>query len=1128
MAFQRLVKFRGRKLFVLRLILIWIFQVLPFFVAGNVTTNPVRAELTMRNYSSSHSMQNTSVILPSRNQSLALNVIKNRLLVSHENRTSDEESVSGREAKSLPTPSKFIGVDEDGTHNPEDLIRKALINHTLEHGGEEDLDKLVFSTLPEGSKLILRTVKIIRTDENGEPMDDAEDTQPTYWDVTLANATDTVLDNEEEAPEDEEEESEEGSEEEEDEKQPKDIIAHKKKSDLESSGSHSSANYHHLTNHGGSGREKEIGKAHYHGNTHGKTHKQTHTDTKGKNVKPYHGTEKGLTDYANDAEKSNKNEGERFKSSKRKNKGRKVSGFKRIYHKEEFQRTEHFFDDEEANRIAESFGLSEAKEGNNQGTKGDKRKYHGVRTEHLDGKKLKNEYGTRDGYDKGQHTSYKDHEKHNLHSNYGKSMSQSHGSAPHQHESYHPHNGHAQNTDYHPNHNYHGSYSSPRHNAVLKVPTSVADHIGNGKHSDAYRGTIVSAPMATSFTVTEYTTMAEPSSTPDDPSLVSVLAKTLNRFPMPRFTHGNFSDTIHNFNRTMHGVGRKQPQRKEPREKKMFFSPKYRPIKEDDIPPITTIRIPVKTFKPVPLDAVPYQVTPAVNRGKEEETEEEDDEEDESEEQSTPYAPNFRPRKRPQRPRPMSQPPPPQGYRQGSRKLPESWRFPRRNKRPRPHPPPQSAPMVQDESEEYPQHVNLSNEPLAISLRHSSSFNRLGKRARQQELPHMDQISYHEISTRKSDISFDNDMRNDTDDDTNDSAHYFNHNQRYAKNHLTSTISPSGNNDGVRNTLMDSPPGVYSTIIKVLPATMLNVSETHGQRENEHGRRPNNALTASGNIVSVTRRPKSHSDMVSITTAFPQHHPQQHRPFIPNNRWLTLSLNLGGHDHKLGSEFGPAPHPFPRQNKKMSHIMRGIRNGLLKPFGRAPFFPHHALVAAPSITGPAFHMHGKGPVMNNMPPPHMLHRPRPYHIRHLHRHQQLRPHSFPTNHGGYNRPMVGIASQTSVQQIHSAHPPLSPNNHNNNKRPKFYYNYKPNGASNNGTDSNSNSKQQESRNVETSMEQTAPSSPSSTQSTKTVTVTSSSSTSPPIPDQTGRKLPPTPPFMNGLMDSVSGFFGKMG
>lgn len=47
--------------------------------------------------------------------------------------------------------------------------------------------------------------------------------------------------------------------------------------------------------------------------------------TDGKEVKPYHGTEKGWNDNANAHDKSNKDQGERFKTHKRKNKGRKVT-----------------------------------------------------------------------------------------------------------------------------------------------------------------------------------------------------------------------------------------------------------------------------------------------------------------------------------------------------------------------------------------------------------------------------------------------------------------------------------------------------------------------------------------------------------------------------------------------------------------------------------------------------------------------------------------------------------------------------------------------------------------------------------------------------------------------------------
>lgn len=51
-------------------------------------------------------------------------------------------------------------------------------------------------------------------------------------------------------------------------------------------------------------------------------------------------------------------------------------GFKRVYHKEEFQRTEHFFDDEDAKRIAESYGIKDAKKDINHEIKDDDRKYH--------------------------------------------------------------------------------------------------------------------------------------------------------------------------------------------------------------------------------------------------------------------------------------------------------------------------------------------------------------------------------------------------------------------------------------------------------------------------------------------------------------------------------------------------------------------------------------------------------------------------------------------------------------------------------------------------------------------------------------------------------------------------------
>lgn len=59
--------------------------------------------------------------------------------------------------------------------NPEGInLTSALLNHSLHHGSDDELDRIVFSSLPEGSKLVLKTVKIIRTDEHGneKPMGD--------------------------------------------------------------------------------------------------------------------------------------------------------------------------------------------------------------------------------------------------------------------------------------------------------------------------------------------------------------------------------------------------------------------------------------------------------------------------------------------------------------------------------------------------------------------------------------------------------------------------------------------------------------------------------------------------------------------------------------------------------------------------------------------------------------------------------------------------------------------------------------------------------------------------------------------------------------------------------------------
>lgn len=287
-------------------ILLWVNSLIIFPVAfgNNVTIPsstkpPVRLRVVVRNVTRLTTAKPVENSLPGTASPFTLKIKPiplNSEQVASDTRTvlenidkSPSEAIF-RRAKSIQPPAKISGVDKRG-RQPEEFIRNALINHTLEHGGEQDLDKLVFSSLPQGSKLILRTVRIIRTDENGDPVDDAEDTQPTYWDVTLANATDSVIDDEEE--EDADGEEDESEEEEVAEKQSETQITAKlidagkvasnknvtgkKKSDLESSGSHSAAKYHQVNDYGTTGRDKEHGKINYHGNTHGKTHKQTYT-----------------------------------------------------------------------------------------------------------------------------------------------------------------------------------------------------------------------------------------------------------------------------------------------------------------------------------------------------------------------------------------------------------------------------------------------------------------------------------------------------------------------------------------------------------------------------------------------------------------------------------------------------------------------------------------------------------------------------------------------------------------------------------------------------------------------------------------------------------------------------------
>jgi len=180
---------------------------------------------------------------------------------------------------------------EESVEEPDRIHHiKALINHTLTHGGEGDLDKLIFSSLPHGSKLVVQSVKVIPTDENGDGKE-----SPVHWDVSIKNATDSDYPEDEDSDSAEVEEYDDQKEEnnnnntgvpaaresnieliehETDRNTSASTIPEKTANDLAIAGSHSQENY---KSYGSSQRDKEVGKKHYHGTDHGKTHKVTDT-----------------------------------------------------------------------------------------------------------------------------------------------------------------------------------------------------------------------------------------------------------------------------------------------------------------------------------------------------------------------------------------------------------------------------------------------------------------------------------------------------------------------------------------------------------------------------------------------------------------------------------------------------------------------------------------------------------------------------------------------------------------------------------------------------------------------------------------------------------------------------------
>lgn len=730
---------------------------------------------------------------------------------------------------------------------------------------------------------------------------------------------------------------------------------------------------------------------------------------------------------------------------------------------------------------------------------------------------------------------------------------------------------------------------------------------------DQLRGThdiaaIISAPMATSFTVTEFSPLM---SSQRDASISTpnpALLTAFRAFPQEYYNITTFSQQSQPDNQTNvsnDGINfprRRRPFRKRQREKKMFFSPKHRFVKEDDAPSQTNTEhqqqeqiAPHYKIAPYnPTSPSTYQVSSVSDILENVGNDNNGQITGENETKYTPYAPNFGPAT--DSPIFIAASPGGGGERYINKEREvagtghegeagrnqhnpiKTWLWPPRIRQPkRPRPTPQQVEYSPRQMQEYLQgqghrshhhhhhHPQASRYPVlhqnqmhlaSIPFRHASALHKLGNRHNRYSTlkhnynhPHNHHPRYlhpYEISTRKSDTDVDDDENTNRTSSLypppteNDSTqYYFNHNHRYAKHHLTSTVNPvpsesniKNNDDGnrVRNTLLDSVPGTYSTVIKVLPATMLNINST-SSHDLHH---------LDSKIPAVTQRPLTAADSISITTAYPhllpqhtmsQHHmrhPQESRPFLPKPRWLTFTMNLRNPmDFKVGTEYadhggGPQQRPM---GQSMSHqIMRGLKNGILKPFSRGPH--NNMLVASPSVTpqhgflrGP----YGRAPMMQRLPHPVFAHNMVSY-----------------NNFGG----MLPLMSKQQVQSVVPAAPPKPETSPATllvikSDRPKFYYNYKPTNETENQTkvdvepESGPNQKKDPSAESRDFTKESHIHKPT-LQVSKTLAIATSSGiptiSLPPTdqPELQKRKSTQSPPFVNGIMDSVADFFGRMG
>ena len=152
----------------------------------NVTTTSTK---TMGNPSNNNSSSvsagpGSSIVSTQKSHSVVDSGRRGREVSSVSTASPSSTAIPTRPEEGLPKAEAYVANEA-----PQETLKKALLNHShhLHDMNGEDLDQFVLSQLPQGSKLILRSVKIVRTDDNGNEADSGE--EATDWDVLLPNGT---------------------------------------------------------------------------------------------------------------------------------------------------------------------------------------------------------------------------------------------------------------------------------------------------------------------------------------------------------------------------------------------------------------------------------------------------------------------------------------------------------------------------------------------------------------------------------------------------------------------------------------------------------------------------------------------------------------------------------------------------------------------------------------------------------------------------------------------------------------------------------------------------------------------------------------------------------------------------